>query len=54
MIGDLFYALELVTDSTIIQIVFGNYDLAVDLLEIGDVRDDAYQAIAFRQLVERL
>ncbi len=54
MVGYLIYALDLVTDSTIIQVVFGDYDLTVDLLEVCDVRDDAYQAITFCQLVECL
>ena len=54
MVGYLIYALDLVTDSTIIQVVFGDYDLTVNLLEVCDVRDDAYQAITFCQLVECL
>ena len=54
MIGYLIYALELVSNPTIIHFVFGDNDLTVDLLEVCDVRDDAYQAITFCQLVECL
>ena len=48
------YTLELVTDPTVVHVVFGDYDLTIDLLEVCNVRDDAYQTIALSQFVECL